>query len=253
LNERVLTQSKSLKVISRCGIGLDNVDQATAKNLNILVFNTPDAPTKPVAELTLAHMLNLLRGVSKVDREIRSGVWIPHMGSLLEGKQVGIIGFGRVGRRVAELIHAFGARILVADLMMPMLPDYCSYCTLDELMKGCDLITLHLPYSADTHHIISREKLLLMKSSSYIFNISRGGLIDEDALYDALKDGLIAGAGLDVYESEPYKGRIANLQNVLMTSHMGSYAIESRATMEREAVLNLIEGLSFHGLMEKAK
>jgi D-3-phosphoglycerate dehydrogenase len=92
-----------------------------------------------------------------------------------------------------------------------------------------------------------------MKSSSYIFNISRGGLIDEDALYDALKDGLIAGAGLDVYESEPYKGRIANLQNVLMTSHMGSYAIESRATMEREAVLNLIEGLSFHGLMEKAK
>ena len=249
LNQKVLGTAKALKVISRCGVGLDNVDIKAANDLGILVFNTPDAPSRPVAELALAHMLNLLRGVSKTDRQIRSGSWSPFMGSLLEKKIVGIIGFGRIGRRVAELVSAFGAKINVFDPLDINLPSYCSKKSIDQVMRESDLISLHLPYTSETHHIISPNRLALMKPTAYILNLSRGGLVDEGALYEAIRAEKIAGAGIDAYEAEPYKGPLKELDNVLMTAHMGSYAIESRGIMEREAVENLIQGLSKIGLM----
>jgi len=250
LSKKVLDSSKTLKVISRCGVGLDNVDLKAAINLEILVFNTPDAPSRPVAELTLAHMLNLLRGISKTDRLIRLGSWSPFMGSLLECKRVGIVGFGRIGAKVAELVNAFGAEIFVFDPFDVVLPSYCTKKTLDQLMKESDIISLHLPYNSETHHIINENKLALMKSNAYLLNLSRGGLVNESALYQAIKSERIAGAGIDTYESEPYKGPLIELDNVLMTAHMGSYAIESRGIMEREATKNLIEGLTQIGLME---
>jgi D-3-phosphoglycerate dehydrogenase len=249
LSKKVLDAAKALKIISRCGVGLDNVDIKAANDLGVLVFNTPDAPSRPVAELALAHMLNLLRGISKADRQIRSGSWGPFMGSLLEKKVVGIIGFGRIGRRVAELVNAFGAEIIVFDIFDFDLPSYCSKRSIDQLMRESDLVSLHLPYSPENHHIINANKLALMKPSAYILNISRGGLIDESALFDALKDEKIAGAGIDAYEAEPYKGPLIELENVLMTAHMGSYAVESRGIMEKEAVNNLIQGLSKIGLI----
>jgi D-3-phosphoglycerate dehydrogenase len=171
------------------------------------------------------------------------------MGSLLEGKIVGIIGFGRIGRKVAELVRAFGAEIIVFDSLEVDLPSYCSKKSINQLIQECDLVSLHLPYGPETHHIINANRLALMKPTAYIFNLSRGGLIDENALFEAIRGEKIAGAGIDAYEAEPYKGPLMELENVLMTAHMGSYAIESRGIMEREAVANLIQGLSKIGLM----
>ena len=241
LTGRVLNSAKSLKVIARVGTGLDSVDLVTAKKLGITVLNTPDAPTQAVAELTLGHILGLLRSIPLADRQIRNGVWKGLMGSLLQTKTVGIIGFGRIGKRVAALLSAFGAKIIISDEQTTS-TDYLNV-GLDELCSKSDVITLHLPYNDSTHHIINEKQLNLMKKGSYFVNISRGGLIDEDALLAALKSGHIAGAALDCFEHEPYEGELRNFENVQITAHMGSYARETRDLMEREASQLLVNAL----------
>lgn len=241
LTGRVLNSAKSLKVIARVGTGLDSVDLVTAKKLGITVLNTPDAPTQAVAELTLGHILGLLRNIPQADRQIRNGVWKGLMGSLLQTKTVGIIGFGRIGKRVAALLSAFGAKIIISDEQTSS-TDYLNV-GLDELCAKSDVITLHLPYNDSTHHIINEKQLNLMKKGSYFVNISRGGLIDEDALLAALKSGHIAGAALDCFEHEPYEGELRNFENVQITAHMGSYARETRDLMEREASQLLVNAL----------
>ncbi|NBR99641.1 MAG: hydroxyacid dehydrogenase, partial [Actinobacteria bacterium] len=233
LTKNVLQSAKSLKVIARVGTGLDSVDLAAAKQLGITVLNTPDAPTKAVAELTLAHILGLLRNVSQADRQIRVGVWKGLMGSLLETKTVGIVGFGRIGKRVATLISAFGASVIISDAQVKQ-SDYPNV-ELDELCIKSDILSLHLPYSEATHHIINEKQISQMKKGSYIVNISRGGLVDETALLTALKSGHLAGAALDCFEQEPYEGELSKLETVQITAHMGSYARETRDLMEREA------------------
>ena len=241
LTGRVLNSAKSLKVIARVGTGLDSVDLEAAKKLGIKVLNTPDAPTQAVAELTLGHILGLLRNIPQADRQIRNGVWKGLMGSLLQTKTVGIIGFGRIGKRVAALLSAFGAKIIISDEQTTS-TDYLNV-GLDELCAKSDVITLHLPYNASTHHIINEKKLNMMKNGSYVVNISRGGLVDEDALLAALKSGQIAGAALDCFEHEPYEGELRNFENVQITAHMGSYARETRDLMEREASQLLVNAL----------
>lgn len=241
LTGRVLNSAKSLKVIARVGTGLDSVDLVAAKKLGITVLNTPDAPTQAVAELTLGHILGLLRNIPQADRQIRNGVWKGLMGSLLQTKTVGIIGFGRIGKRVAALLSAFGAKIIISDEQTTS-TDYLNV-GLDELCAKSDVITLHLPYNASTHHIINEKQLNMMKNGSYVVNISRGGLVDEDALLAALKSGQIAGAALDCFEHEPYEGELRNFENVQITAHMGSYARETRDLMEREASQLLVNAL----------
>jgi D-3-phosphoglycerate dehydrogenase len=248
LTKSVLQAAKSLKVIARVGTGLDSVDLATAKQLGITVLNTPDAPTKAVAEFTLAHILGLLRNVSQADRQIRSGVWKGLMGSLLETKTVGIVGFGRIGKRVATLLSAFGASVIISDAQVEQ-SDYPNV-ELDELCIKSDLLSLHLPYSEATHHIINEKHLNLMKKGSYILNISRGGLVDEEALLTALKSGHLAGAALDCFEEEPYEGELSKLETVQITAHMGSYARETRDLMEREASQLLVNALHEKNLLK---
>jgi D-3-phosphoglycerate dehydrogenase len=170
------------------------------------------------------------------------------MGSLLETKTVGLVGYGRIGKRVATLLSAFGASIIISDAQVSK-SDYPNV-ELDELCIKSDILSLHLPYNEATHHIINEKHLNLMKKGSYIVNISRGGLVDEKALLAALKSGHLAGAALDCFEQEPYEGELSKLETVQITAHMGSYARETRDLMEREASQLLVNALHEKNLLK---
>ena len=248
LTDRVLSNAKSLRVIARCGTGLDSVDLQAASRLGIDVFNTPDAPTQAVAELTIAHMLNSLRHISTTDSNMRSGKWTPTMGSLLATKTVGLIGVGRIGSAVAKLAQAFGARVIGFD---PVVSSHNSVelLSLDEVLNQSDIVSLHVPINDQTHHIMNASAISRMKPGSIVVNVSRGGLIDESALHDALKSQHLSGAALDCFEDEPYSGPLLQLPGVHVTAHMGSYARETRDLMEVEASTNLVNGLRKRGLI----
>ncbi len=249
LNENVLRKAKALKIIVRCGTGLDSVDLDVAHELGIDVMNTPNAPARAVAEFTIGHMLNALRHISTTDRSLREGSWTPPMGFLLGTKKVGLIGFGRIGKMVSELLLAFGASVQAFDPMVSTKSPQVAMCDLDTLLLTSDIVSLHVPYSASTHHLINAETLGLMKPQSILVNISRGGLIDEEALFHSLTANKIAGAALDCFEIEPYMGPLRTLPNVCSTSHMGSYARETRDQMEIEASTALVVGLKKHGFI----
>lgn len=249
LNESVLRNAKALKIIVRCGTGLDSVDLDVARELGIDVFNTPNAPARAVAELTIGHMLNALRHISATDHSLREGSWNPTMGSLLGTKKVGLIGFGRIGKMVSELLLAFGASVQAFDPMASAKSPQVEMCDLNTLLLTSDIVSLHVPYSTSTHHLINAEALSLMKPQSILVNISRGGLIDEDALFHALTTNKVAGAALDCFEIEPYTGPLRTLPNVCSTSHMGSYARETRDQMEIEASTALVMALKKHGFI----
>ena len=246
ITARVLQQAAGLKVISRCGIGLDNVDLNAAGNLGITVTNTPDAPTQAVAELTIGLIFNLLRRISFLDREIRKGNWVKENGRLLQGRKVGIIGLGRVGKRVAEMLLALGAQVSGTDIA----PDQewlhknpVSLMSLEELLKQSEILCLHVSYTGNSEHLIGREQMEAMPEGAYLINTSRGEVIDHDALYSMLTSGHLGGAALDVFDHEPYTGLLTRLDNVILTPHVGSYAREARVQMETQAAENLIEGL----------
>lgn len=249
LTRDVLKKAKKLKVISRCGIGLDLVDLEASRELGIVVTNTPDAPTISVAELTLGMILGLMRHLHTTDAGIRQGKWERPMGMLLNGKTVGIIGCGRIGTNVAKLFSAFGCRVLGYDPYLER-HDYCDLISIDRLFAQSDIITLHVPYSNENHHFIKAEKLAAMKSGAVLVNAARGGLVDEQALYEALKSGHLGGAALDCFEEEPYTGPLRNLDNVILTAHIGSYAKEARILMEQQAVDNLLRELRRLGVIE---
>ena len=241
LNEDVLKQLPKLKVISRCGAGLDNVDLAKSKELNIKVFSTPYGPTLAVAELTLGLILDLLRKITAMDRELRTGVWKKQMGSLLKGKKVRVLGCGRIGQKVAELLTPLEVEIAYYDICT--LEGAILLMSKNELLSWADIITLHCSANSDGKPVIGESELKLMKDNSWLINASRGGLVDEMALYSALKKGKLSGAALDVFDNEPYEGPLRSLDNVILTPHIGSYAKEGRIQMEEDAVQNLIKGL----------
>ncbi|MFA5147179.1 MAG: phosphoglycerate dehydrogenase [Candidatus Omnitrophota bacterium] len=243
-DSRTLAALSGLKVISRCGAGTDNVDLDAAGKMGIKVFNTPDGPTEAVAELTVGLIFSLARHIARSDRDIRNGVWNKRMGGLINGKKAGIVGFGRIGRRVAEILRALGAEVVFYDpLKAAEKAKGLSGVRLEELLKGSDIVTLHIPYTKDNHHVFSSKELSLMKEGAVLINASRGGIVDEEALYGALKSGRLSGAAVDVFEKEPYSGPLKELDNVVLTPHIGSYARESRVSMELEAANNLIKGL----------
>lgn len=249
LTRRVLENAKGLKVIARCGIGMDNVDLVAAKEIGISVFNTPDAPTCSVAELTLAHILSLCRRIPESDASLRNKKWTPLMGRLLARQTVGIVGFGRIGKMVSELLAGFGCRILVFDPYTVSNLDYVTSVSLEELLQESDVVTLHLPYTKQTHHLINQSRLDQMKPNALLINVARGGLIDENALLKAMEDKKVAGAALDCFEEEPYSGPLLSLQNLQATAHMGSYAHEARSMMESEACTLMVKGLKDLGLL----
>jgi D-3-phosphoglycerate dehydrogenase len=229
-----------LKVISRCGTGIDNVALVDADRIGIKVYNTPDAPTSAVAELAVGFMINLLRKVSQMDKELKMGQWQKRMGNLLCEKKIGIKGFGRIGRKVAELLKPFGCEIAYAD---PFVEDGLmglQRMSLKDMLCWADIVTIHV----GVHEKLMGEKeFQCMKKGALLINTSRGGVVDESALYEYLKNGNLSGAALDVFEEEPYSGALKELDNVILTPHIGSYAKEARVEMERLAVENLLKGL----------
>ncbi|MBF0228013.1 MAG: phosphoglycerate dehydrogenase [Desulfamplus sp.] len=260
LTSNVLRKASGLKVISRCGIGLDSVDIEAAASMGIVVTNTPDAPTIPVAELTMGLILSLLRQIHNADSSIREGKWYRPTGGLLFGKTVGIIGCGRIGSYLAGLLSSFKCKILGYDAYKHndssnacnrLDPDLSnlhyksSLCyqpsELPQLLLESDIITLHIPYTSENHHFINNDRIKLMKKGAYLINASRGGLVDEEALYQNLKSGHLSGAAIDSFEKEPYLGNLKYLENVLLTSHIGSYALEGRIIMENQSVDNLLK------------
>lgn len=231
-----------VKLISRCGVGMDGIDLEYAKQVGIRVMNTPEAPTAAVAELTLGIMLDMLRGISKADRNIRSVHFDKPMGNLLSGKTVGLIGCGRIGSYLAKLLQVIGCQVIGYDSWLSQHPTIKLKSFL-EVVKEADILTLHIPYTESNHHLIDKRILDCMKPTAYLINASRGGLVDEEDLYKALREGKIAGAGLDCFEKEPYDGKLRELDNVVLTPHIGSYAAEARCKQEMDAVENILQNL----------
>ena len=237
-----------LQVISRCGTGLDNVDLDAAKRLGIAVLNTPAAPAEAVAELSLGLILALIRNIAAHDQIVHAGAWKKRMGLLLSEITVGIVGLGRVGKRVAAMLRPLGSRVIATDV----LPDHdwiaahgVSLMTLPQVLAAADVVSLHLPYaSGDLFRLMNAERIATMKPGSYLLNTSRGALIDEQAVADALKSGHLAGAAIDTFETEPYTGLLLQAPNLILSPHAGSYARATRNRMELEAAQNLIKGLS---------
>ncbi len=219
LDVDIMETLTTLKVISRCGTGTDNVALVDAERMGIKVFNTPDSPTSAVAELTVGLMINLLRNVSLMEKELRMGQWKKRMGNLLSEKRIGIKGFGRIGKKVAELLKPFGCEIAYAD---PFVEDGLlglQRLSLKELLCWADLVTIHVGVN---EKLIGEEEFKCMKDGAIIINTSRGGVVDESALYGNLKNGHLAGAALDVFEEEPYSGPLKELGNIILTPHIGS-------------------------------
>jgi len=243
ITHEVLDAAPNLKLIARVGVGLDNVPFEEVGRRNIAVTFTPTATTRAVAELAVGMILDLARQISLVDRNLRNGIWNKHMGSLLLGKTVGIIGAGRIGREVARLLAPFGVTVLACDVVQDTayaLESGISYVTKEELFARADFVTIHVNYSDACHHLVCREMLALMKPSAFLVNTSRGPVVSEGDLYEALKNGTLAGAALDVFEEEPYRGKLIELPNVVLTPHIGAATTESRYLMELGAVEEVI-------------
>lgn len=247
ITREVLDTAKDhLRIISRVGVGWDNVDREAAKQMGIQVSRTSGVLTQAVAELTIGLILAALRFISSNDRLIRQGKWHKTMGGLLSGKIVGIVGFGHIGQRVGELVTAFGAKVLYHD-PQPMDAPWARAVTLPELLTQAEVITIH---ASGRERILGPDELEnICKRDVILVNTARGGLIDEAALQDCLINGKVSFACLDVFEDEPYCGPLCSLENVILTPHVGSYAREARILMERTAVENLLNGLREVGVL----
>jgi len=246
LTARVMDALPGLKVISRVGIGMDNVDLDYAKQKGIIVENTPDGPTRAVAELTLAMTLSLLRRIPQADAALKNKQWIKQTGNLILDKKIGVIGLGRIGRLVAKLFRGIGNPVIGFDPYSDAewaadtgveLSDF------ETVLKTSDIITVHVPGNADKSPVIGAAQLALVKPTAMLVNISRGGIVDEDALYKALTSGKLAAAAIDVFVHEPYTGPFTELDNVVLTPHIGSYAEEGKLLMEIAAVNNFIKSV----------
>jgi len=242
-----------LKVIGRAGIGVDNVDIETAGKHGIPVVNAPTGSTISVAELTITHMLSLSRNITKANNTMKNGEWAKKKlkGSELYEKTLGLIGTGNIGKLTAKIAQCLGMKIIGYDPFISkedMLKDGIEKRDdLGELINSSDFISLHLPHTPKTHYIVNKEMISKMKPSAYIINCSRGGTVDEKALYNALKEGKIAGAGIDVFEKEPPENSpLLSLDNVVLTPHLGANTSEGQTragTICAEQIIKVLEGI----------
>lgn len=237
--DREVLEKTNLKVISRVGSGLSNVDMEAARNLGIKVFYTPDGPTEAVAEMALGAMLNLTRMICRMNRDLHEGEWNKQIGCQLKGKTVVIIGFGRIGRRLAELLGPFNVQILVVDPGLGGKEIPHPVVELGAALSEAHIISIHCS-TADC--VLGGDELSKVKKGTFLLNASRGGVVDETALLEQIKSGRIAGVWLDVFEEEPYRGPLKDYSQVILTPHVGSYTLECRRQMEMDAVENLIRG-----------
>lgn len=240
ITEKVFNKASRLKFISRVGIGLDNVDLTAAQKRDIKVSYTPDAPTPAVAELTLGFMLSMLRSVHISNSQMHQGQWYRYLGRRLGEITVGIIGVGRIGIGVLKRLKAFGtSKILVNDIEPNIELDSefkLEWTSKEKIYEEADIISLHLPLTRLTKNMIRKEHLFTMKSDAIIINTSRGGIFNENDLYEVMQSGHLSGAAIDVYEQEPYSGPLKEIERCLLTSHMGAMSVDCRKRMEIESV-----------------
>ena len=244
LNKNVLSNAENLKVISRVGVGTDNIDLVHARKKNISIEITDMGPTNSVAEHTLALILNSLKGVHISCSKLKTGIWEKSIGREITECTIGIIGAGNIGKRVIELISGFNpAAICYHDPFVTLNERIAKKMKLNDLLKVSDVISLHLPLTKKSMFLISKKELNLMKKNALLINTSRGALIDEEELFFALQEGLIGGAALDVFAKEPYSGKLIELDNCLLTPHIAPMTVRARESMEYDAVKNIIKHL----------
>jgi D-3-phosphoglycerate dehydrogenase / 2-oxoglutarate reductase len=252
--KRVIDNAPNLKLISRLGIGLDGVDLNAAKEKGIKISYTPDAPAPSIAELTLGHIITLLRSVHTSNIQMHNGQWNRYLGKTISESTIGFIGVGRIGARVVEMLQAFGnPRILVNDIS----PNEnlnkrfnIEWVDKETIYKEADVISLHVPLTAETKNMISSAQLKMMKLDASLINTCRGGIINEDDLYNVMKSGHLNGVAIDVFNSEPYLGKLTELDKCLLTPHMGSMSAACRIKMELEATeeaVRFIKGMPLKG------
>ena len=234
VNKEVIENAKNLKVVGRAGAGVDNIDINAAKQKNIIVMNTPGGNTNATAEHTLALLLSLSRKISKADITTHKGEWAKKSlkGNEIKGKTIGIIGFGNVGKRFAQMCNALGLKVLIYsktfDTIRNEFPDYVS-CDLNKILKEADIISFHCKPNPDGSSIISAKEINIMKKNVLIINTARGNLVSEIDLKDAIKNNTIGGVALDVFEEEPAKNNILfGLDNVLLTPHIAASTVEAQ-------------------------
>jgi len=247
LSAEIIEEANELKVISKYGIGLDNIDINMATNKKIVVTNTPTANVDAVADLTFGLILSLARRVPEADRKTKGAKWGKIIGKSVWEKTIGIIGLGKIGRQVVKRAKGFEMNILVFDIVKDkkFAQKYgIKYVDLEKLLRQSDYITIHIPLNDATRNMISYEELEKMKKDAFLINTSRGGIVDEKALYDALRDNKLRGAALDVYNNEPLReSPLKELDNVIMTPHIGAYTEEAIENMSIQAAQNLIDVL----------
>ena len=242
LTKEVLDNAEKLKIIARCGVGVDNVDLEFAKSKNIFVTNSPSANLISVVELTVALIISASRKLSLADSHLKNGQWnrSEFLGYELYGKTLGIVGFGKAGRLVAERMKSFGMSIVFYD---PYVTDWNGSeesLNLDDLLKTADVVSIHVIKTKDTENLISKDKLDLLKPSSIIVNTSRGGVLDEDYLFELLESEKIFGAGLDVYSNEPPENVARyNGLNLVTTPHIGASTNEAQLKAGLETIENI--------------
>jgi D-3-phosphoglycerate dehydrogenase len=242
----VLDAAPDLKVISRVGVGLDNLDFDLLRERGIVATFTPEAPADGVAELTVCQIINLLRKVHDSDKSVREALWNRYLGWLVREVKIGVLGVGRIGSRVVRLLQTFQPRLFGCDLK----PDLelgrqhgLEWLDIGELFRTCDLVSVHVPLNERNVHLVGREHIYAMKRGGFLVNIARGRIVDEVALVEALRDGQLAGAAVDVFEREPYEGPLTEFENVVLTAHMGASAHESRFRMELGAAEDCVRVL----------
>ena len=231
----LIKRGKSLKMIARAGYGLDNIDLKAAEESGIMVVNAPEAPADSVAELTIGLVIALARKITFADMSMKRGKWLKKelKGFLLKGKKLGLIGLGNIGLRVARIAKAIGMKILVTKRTPPspqLLEELeADFLSLDDLLRQSDIISIHVPLTEETKHMIDVEEINKMKNGVFLINTSRGEVVNEKALLDALKTGKIGGVALDVYETEPPKNlELIRHPNVICTPHIGAQTVEAQ-------------------------
>ena len=253
LSRELVEKADKCKIIARVGVGLDNIDEEAAKEKNIRVINAVEGATTAVAELVIGLMLSMAREITRADREIRNGNWIKKelMGSELKGKYLGIVGLGNIGKRLGRLARALNMNIIGYDVV-PIDDEFSKEvglmkADLNTLLSSADYVSFHVPLLDSTHHMINAEKLKMMKNTARIINTSRGGVIDEEALYNSLKDGSLAGAALDVFEVEPAtENKLITLPNFIATPHIGAQTKEAQllaANIIAEKIIQILRGV----------
>jgi len=251
-DEELIAAAPRLKIIARYGVGYDNIDVGTATSRRIHVTYTPSVLSDAVADLTFAFILTLSRRIIEADRYVKSGEWgkgiaFP-LGFDVVRKTLGIVGLGRIGMKVIERAKAFNMDIIYYDVIRNRRAEEkygARSVTLKELLRGSDYVSIHVPLTEKTEGVIGKNELMLMKSTAFLINTSRGSIVDQQALYEALKEKRIAGAGLDVFQHEPIPSDdpMLKLSSVVLTPHVGSGTVETRLAMAMMAVDDIIKVL----------